>query len=121
MRSSEARAARRGGLKVDDELVAPGADRGPQVEAVGAVLVLCPPELGAVQRDRGDGVQPFGEQIDALMTGIDEIERCAVPGVALGDPLHVALVQVQVGVGDEARGEEVGVHRTGHGRRNHLR
>ena len=68
----------------------------------------------AVERDRGDGVEPVEDQLDALpVLRRRRGERRRVPPVVR--PIHCSgrLVVVEVGVGDQAGGEQVGVHGAG--------
>ena len=108
------------GGEVDGELVvARRRSDVTHVEAVAAVHVLRLAKEAPLRVDRGDGVQPAEVQVDPLAgrgRGGPEGRRVAPGGVP--DPLEQPLVLVEVGVGDQAGGHQVGVHAAGHGRRH---
>ena len=86
------------------------------VEAVRAVLVLGAAEDDAVERDGGERVESIEHELDPL-GGIGRrlvVERHRVGPLERADPLHLVLVTVDEGVGDQPGGEQVDVHAAGH-------
>jgi hypothetical protein len=100
--------------EVDDEVVVSVDEHPVGREAVGAVLVDGACQLGAVEGDRGDGVEALEHEVVTVVAVGAPRERGAVLPVARADPGDLLLVAVEVGVGDEAGGEQVGVHEAGH-------
>ena len=103
----------------DDEVVV-GAQAPTEVEAVGPVHVGRLAERLPVQLETGDGVEPFANQLDALVG--QKLGTCleaalVAPG-AYPEPLQLCFVAIEVGVGDQADLERVGVHTPRHGGRH---
>lgn len=99
----------------------PRAQDGSEVEAVRPVLVARAADLGAVEGERRDGVEPLGDEVDSLVAGSVDLDVDVVADVGAADPLDALLVQVDVGVGDEPGGQKIGVHGARHGRRHGAR
>jgi hypothetical protein len=85
----------------------------PDVEAVGPVHVGGLADDDAVERHDGHGVEPGADQVDPVGGPVGvPVERGLVDPVGAADPGQPGLVVVEVGVGDQAGGEQVGVHAT---------
>jgi hypothetical protein len=67
-----------------------------------------------VERDGGDRVEAFGDQVDPFRPQIVDVELSRVQPFRTPDPRQAQLVVVEVRVGDQASGEQVGVHAAGH-------
>ncbi len=91
------------------------------VEPVAAVHVRRPAQLGAVEGDRRDRVEPVEDQVDPLVTGgrRGRERRRVEPGRTV-EPRQRRLVLAQVRVRDQLGVQQVGVHRAGHRRRHRL-
>jgi len=101
-----------GGAEIDRQPVVAGPQQPGDLEPVGAVHVRRAGHLRAVDLDGGDGVQPVADQVDAVGGFPGEGEPGFVAPAGAPDPRQLGLVLVQVGVGDELGGEQVGVHRS---------
>jgi hypothetical protein len=105
-------------VEADGQRVPAGTQQRRDGEPVTAVHVLGAADLGAVQGDRGDGVQPGADQVHPVGVAGLPGERGLVDPVGAPDPGEPALVVIQVRVRDQAGGEQIGVHAAGHGRRH---
>jgi hypothetical protein len=92
------------------------------VEAVAAMHVRRPAQFHPVELDRGHRVESGADQVDPVVGAVVR-ERRLVHPVGPADPGEAGLVLVEERVGDEAGGEQVGVHTAGHGGRDgrHIR
>src|SRR5699024_402162 len=106
--------AQRGG-EADLEPVLPLAERGGDVGAPGAGLVLQLGDPGAVEHHGGGGVEGVGDQVDPVRSRRPPVEARGVGDVALARPGQVVLVAVQVRVLDQPGGVQVGGQGAGHG------
>jgi len=96
------------------ELVVALDERVAHVEPVRAVLVRRRADRAPVEQDRRHGVQALEDEIGAVR-GIRRPRECRrVRPVDESDPGQRRLVVVEERVGDETRGQEVGVHAPGH-------
>ena len=103
------------------ELVAALAQDAGDVQSVPAMLVAHLGEDRAVEENRCDGVDSVEHELMVLGRGefcAAEVQRRLVRPVDEADPGQQCLVDVEVRIGDETRGEEVEVHHAGHGRLN---
>ena len=81
-------------------------------EAVGAVLVAGGSDLMTVEGYRGDSVQSLEDQLVAVVPVGSPLECCGVFPVAFADPGHLLLVLIEVGVGDQVRGKQIGMYQS---------
>jgi hypothetical protein len=97
---------------------------GARPQAVAHVDAVCAVHVGrrghrlAVQLDSRHGVQALEDEVYSVVGAGRPVDDRLVPPVGQPDPGQATLVVVQVGIGDEAGGEQVGVHRPGHRGRN---
>ena len=105
-------------LEPHHQLVAARDQQGAHVEAVRAVLVGGAGQLGAVQGEDSDGVETLGDEVVVrLVTGLP-VEHRGVGPAGPSDPGQGRLVVPVEGVGDQLRGQQVGVHLTRDGGRD---
>ena len=91
------------------------------VETVAAVLVLGAADNHTVDLDGGDGVEAVRPPDRAgRRRRRPSRSRLSISPGGVADPLLIGLVGPVERVGDQAGGEQVGVHASGHGRRDGL-
>ncbi len=105
---------RDGGREPDRELVLPLDEQRADVEPVGAVHVRRGADDRAVQPDLRDGVEAVEDEVVPLVPLRRPRETGGVHPVGPADPREQPLVVVEVRVGDQPGGQEVGVHAPGH-------
>ncbi|MBP0573440.1 hypothetical protein J8J27_22345, partial [Mycobacterium tuberculosis] len=81
-----------------------------EVEPIAPVLVGGPADRRTVQYDLGEGVEAVAGEVDAAVTRLP-VENGLVAPVLPPDPVLPQLVEVEIGVGEESRRHQVGVHR----------
>ena len=117
-RATRASASATGAAKVTVSAFCPSTSASLHVDAVAAVLVLGPGDDAAVELDHRDGVEALGDEVVAGGPVVVPGERGREAPRGVADPLLRRLGVAVERVGDEAGGEQVGVHLARHGRRD---
>jgi hypothetical protein len=110
---------RQGSGERDRQRVLADAEQVAHGEPVAAMHVLGAGQLGAVELDGGDGVEPECDEVDLGVTARVVPHECRlVAPVGASDPADQPLVLADVRVGDQPGGHEIEVDAPGHRRRN---